>query len=105
MSFAPDAYVLRSGLMLYPESARDREDTHSGVTARSRRHETGVSQIEFRIPRSEACFSQPATDPDTNDDDYTGIRAETRENAGSGRINENRLGRGREAGVRGVEED
>ena len=34
-------------------------------TARSRRHETGVLQIEFRIPRSETFFSQPATDPYT----------------------------------------
>ena len=67
MSFASDA------LMLYPERDRDREDTDSGDTARSRRHDTGVSQIEFRIPRSEAFFSQPATDPGTNDDDCTGI--------------------------------
>ena len=59
--------------MLYPERDRDRGDTDSGDTARSRRHDTGVSQIEFRIPRSEAFFSQPATDPGTNDDDCTGI--------------------------------
>ncbi len=29
--------------------------------------------IEFRIPRSEALSSQPASDPGTNDDDCTGI--------------------------------
>ena len=60
MSFASDA------LMLYPERDRDRGDTDSGDTARSRRHDTGVSQIEFRIPRSEA-FSdnhQPIPDPE-----------------------------------------
>ena len=59
--------------MLYPERDRDRGDTDSGDTARSRRHDTGVSQIEFRIPRSEAFFSQPATDPGTNDEKCTGI--------------------------------
>jgi hypothetical protein len=30
------------------------------TTARFRRHETGVFQIEFQIPRSEAFFSQTA---------------------------------------------
>jgi hypothetical protein len=34
-------------------------------TARSRSHDTGVFQIEFRILRSETLFSQPATDPGT----------------------------------------
>jgi hypothetical protein len=34
-------------------------------TARSRRHDLGVFQIEFQIPRSEALCSQPATDPGT----------------------------------------
>ena len=43
-----------------------------GMT-RSRRHETGVLQKEFRIPKSDTFFIQPTTDPRTNDNDCIGI--------------------------------